>query len=277
MKVVLITGCSSGFGELMALEFAREGARVFASVRCKKDAAKLSGLATAEGLRLQVVEFDVCDLNAIEVAIKSVLDEVGFIDVLVNNAGIFASGVVEDVSKQRFKAVMDTNFFGAVYMVQAVLPAMRKRRSGTVIMMSSLSALVGLPCDSAYAASKAALERFSESLYLEMQGFGIQIKIVQPGSFDTMLASKALADSNEGLSDYKGLSDSILSGNSEDQREGDDPMLLAKEVIRIAQPNVKQLYFPIGSQAHNVVARLNAAAGVPREELLSEFAGLECG
>jgi short-subunit dehydrogenase len=183
--------------------------------------------------------------------------------------------VVEEISEQNFKSVMDTSCFVALNMARAVLPSMRKHRRGTIIMMSSLSALLGLPCDSAYAASKAALERVSESLYLEVMRLGIQVKIIQPGSFNTQLASKALTSAAGDFADYRELSKCIASRNTESQGEADDPMLLVKEVIGITQTNVKQLYFPIGLQAQHVVARLNAAKGMPREELLLELSGLE--
>jgi NAD(P)-dependent dehydrogenase (short-subunit alcohol dehydrogenase family) len=185
MAIVLITGCSSGFGLLAALEFARKGDRVFASMR---DTSKSGGLDEAkrrEELDVEVLQLDVNDEASVQRAVQQVIDAAGRIDVLVNNAGIGKQGPLEAFDDDEVKALFETNFFGALRAVRAVLPQMRAQNGGTIVNVSSLAGVIAPPFESIYSASKHALEAASESLHYEVQPWNIRVSLIEPGGFET--------------------------------------------------------------------------------------------
>ncbi len=169
MAKVLITGTSKGIGYHAALLLARAGHEVIATMR-NPSACDLEKVATEAKLPVTVLPLDVDD----DASVAEVFGEVGdSVDVLVNNAGIFSINAVEDESLEQYQRVMDTNYFGAVRCVKQVLPAMRKRGSGCIINVTSIAGRVAFFASSAYAASKFALEAFTESLAQEVKGHGI--------------------------------------------------------------------------------------------------------
>jgi NAD(P)-dependent dehydrogenase (short-subunit alcohol dehydrogenase family) len=185
MAVALITGCSSGIGKYTALEMARRGHRVFATMRNLESARFIRADAGKAQLTLEVLQLDVTDQGSVTSAVQQVVKRAGAIDVLVNNAGMGSVGVVEDYTDEEIRYVFETNFFGAVRTTRAVLPVMRARRSGTIIMMSSISGLRTFPFSSVYSASKFALEAFSNGLLYELRPFGIRVVLIEPGNFRT--------------------------------------------------------------------------------------------
>ncbi|MBV8137380.1 MAG: SDR family oxidoreductase [Deltaproteobacteria bacterium] len=185
MAVVLITGSSSGIGKYTALEMARRGHRVFASMRNLESARLLRADTQKAQLAIEILQLDVTDPASVVGAVQRVLQRAGAIDVLVNNAGRGSIGVVEDYTDEEIHSVLETNFFGAVRTTRAVLPAMRARRSGTIIMMSSVSGLRTFPFASVYSASKFALEAISNGLRCELRPFGIRVVLIEPGNFRT--------------------------------------------------------------------------------------------
>ena len=185
MAVVLITGCSSGFGQLAALEFARKGDTVYASMRNTAKAGPLEQARDGDKLSIHVVQLDVTDGDSVSKAVKQVIDAEGRIDVLVNNAGIGANGPIEETDVDEAKEIFETNFFGALRVTQTVLPQMREQKSGTIVNVSSLAGRVAPPFDGIYAASKYALEAASEALYYEVHPFGIRVLLIEPGGFET--------------------------------------------------------------------------------------------
>jgi NAD(P)-dependent dehydrogenase (short-subunit alcohol dehydrogenase family) len=185
MAVVLITGCSKGFGLLTALQFSRKGDTVFASMRDTSRAGDLQKRAEAEKLAIEVVQLDVTDDASVRWAVDHVLASAGRIDVLVNNAGYGFHGPIEDADLDEAKEVFDTNVFGPIRLAQAVLPAMRSQRAGTIVNVSSLAGAFVEPYNGIYSASKHALEAASEALYFECHPFGVRVLIVEPGGFDT--------------------------------------------------------------------------------------------
>jgi len=189
MAVVLITGCSSGIGKYSALEMARRGHRVFASMRNLEGAGFIRADARKAQLALEILQLDVTDPGSVTGAVQQVLKQAGAIDVLVNNAGMGSVGVVEDYTDEEIRYVFETNFFGAVRTTRAVLPAMRAQRSGTIIMMSSISGLRTFPFASVYSASKFALEAISNGLRYELKPFGIRVVLIEPGNFQTRAGS----------------------------------------------------------------------------------------
>jgi NAD(P)-dependent dehydrogenase (short-subunit alcohol dehydrogenase family) len=188
MATVLITGTSTGIGMATALAFARAGHRVAATMRNPTAAPALAEAATRENLSVTVLPMDVDADASVRDGMARVDREMGPIDVLVNNAGIERMGSVEELPLAEFRAVMETNYFGVIRCTQAVLPAMRQRRSGCIINVASVAGHIALAPMAAYTASKFALEALSECLAQEVQSFNIRVAIVEPGIIDTPMA-----------------------------------------------------------------------------------------
>lgn len=192
MANVLITGCSSGIGYVTALDLARAGHRVLATMRNPQRSPELGQTAASENLPLTVLALDV-DSDA---SVKACFDGIAEpIDVLVNNAGIEVHGSVEELPMEAIIAVMNTNCFGAVRCMQAVLPGMRARRSGCIINVSSVAGRLANPPLGAYCASKFALEAISESAAAEVKPFNIRVALVEPGIQNTRMAHSLVAGS----------------------------------------------------------------------------------
>ncbi len=186
-KVILITGCSSGFGLLAAVRLASQGHFVWATMR---DVSKKEPLETALAQKNAQANIRTLDVTKPS-TIKDVIDEIqkihGHIDVLINNAGYGIAGFFEDLTDEEIRAQMDVNFFGVQHACREVIPLMRKKGKGKIINISSVAGLVSSPCLGAYNASKWALEAFSESLYYELGLFGIQVVLIEPGSYPTKI------------------------------------------------------------------------------------------
>ena len=192
MAVVLITGCSSGFGRLAAVEMARRGDVVFASMRDLSKAGGLRGDADEAGVSLEIVELDVTHRHSVDAAVSQVLTKAGRVDVVVNNAGIGLWSPVECYSDEELTAAFETNVFGVHRVTRAVLPAMREQRSGTIVLISSVSGFFTWPFGGVYCATKHAAEALYDALYFELRPFGIQVVIIEPGSFATELVNNNL-------------------------------------------------------------------------------------
>ncbi len=185
MAVALITGTNSGIGQLSALELARRGHRVFASMRNLKNASYILAKAEKENLSVETVELDVTDAGSVSAAVAHITKHAARLDVIVNNAGFGSFGPIEDYSDEDLKQVFETNFFGAIRVTRAALPTMRAQRSGTIIMVSSISGLRTFPFLSVYSASKFALEAASNGLRHELRALGIRVVLIEPGNFNT--------------------------------------------------------------------------------------------
>jgi NAD(P)-dependent dehydrogenase (short-subunit alcohol dehydrogenase family) len=191
--VVFITGTSTGLGRTTALHLARKGHRVFATMRSPQtDAAALLAIARDEHLSLSVSRLDVTDEASIECAVRTALDEAGAIDVLVNNAGLCVLTAVELATEAQTHAMFETNVFGPMRVMRAVLPAMRARGRGTIVNVSSISTRCIGVGSGLYAATKQALEALSEALALEAGPFGVRVAIIEPGFFETPILDKVL-------------------------------------------------------------------------------------
>lgn len=190
MSVILITGCSTGIGYAAAETLARNGHTVYATMRNPDRSPQLQSLADDNNLPITILPMDVLDDQSVETAINKVLSKEGKIDVLVNNAGIGSWGAVEELPMELFKADMETNYFGTLRCIKAVLPSMRKRKSGSIINVTSVAGKVFSNFHGAYCASKAAVEALSESLAQELKPFNIQVAIVEPGVVETPIFNK---------------------------------------------------------------------------------------
>ena len=191
MSVVLITGTSSGIGLATALHFARLGHEVHAGLRNPAGATELTQAIEREKLPIRPVAIDVDDAASVQRGVTEVLDKAGRIDVLVNNAGIGGGGPIEDVPVDWAKGLFETNYFGAIRMIQAVLPGMREGRSGAIVNVSSIAGRVAVAGHGHYSAVKHALEAASEALAQEVQAFGIRVVIIEPGVVVTPIFTKA--------------------------------------------------------------------------------------
>lgn len=190
MASVLLTGCSTGFGKLTALLFARHGHTVFATMRDTAEAGPMEGMAAEEGLDVRVLALDVDDDSSVRAAVAEAEEEVGgALDVVVNNAAMALRGPVEAYRDDEVRALFETNVFGVVRVLRAVLPAMRARRRGVIVNVSSIAGLVARPFGGAFSGSQHALEAISEALHHEVRPFGIRVALVEPGQFETDLVT----------------------------------------------------------------------------------------
>ena len=249
MRSVLITGTSSGIGLDTTVELARRGWRVHATMRDLDRREKLDAAVEGAGVagRVELRQLDVTDPASIERAAAEVLaDTGGALDAVVHNAGIAIAGAFEDLADADTRAVMETNFFGVLSLTRAVLPTMREQRNGRIVVVSSNSAASGEPAMTAYCASKWAVEGWAESLAYEVEPFGIQVILVEPGAFATDIwenSGRRLPD----RSAYSGYMSILAKAIASDvsSRAG-DPVEVARVIARALdsrRPNMRQ---PVG-------------------------------
>jgi NAD(P)-dependent dehydrogenase (short-subunit alcohol dehydrogenase family) len=181
VQTVLITGGTDGLGRAAALLLAERGYRVFAAGRSAEKLAEIDRIAGEKKLPLESIEMDVCSDTSVQDAVEKVFQRAGGIDVLINNAGVGYMSVVEELKLEDLQKQYDTNIFGVVRVTQAILPHMRQRRSGRILMMSSVAGLVTPPTYGAYSSSKFALEALSNALRVELYPFGIEVVLIEPG------------------------------------------------------------------------------------------------
>jgi NAD(P)-dependent dehydrogenase (short-subunit alcohol dehydrogenase family) len=187
-RVILITGCSSGIGRATAIEAAARGHRVFATARNPETLRDLESRG-----RIRALALDVTDAASIRDAVASVLAEAGQIDALVNNAGYGQYGAAEDVTAEEWRRQFDVNLFGAIEAARVVLPAMREKRRGTIVNVSSVAGKIAIPFAAPYCASKHALEAFSDALRVEVAPFGIRVAVIEAGPIETRFGDRARA------------------------------------------------------------------------------------
>jgi NAD(P)-dependent dehydrogenase (short-subunit alcohol dehydrogenase family) len=213
-QVVLITGTSTGFGRLIAETLARHGHNVFATMRdpAGRNAANASdirALAKRESLPLHILELDVTDDVSVEQAVRTAVEQAGRIDVAVNNAGYGISGLTEAVTTKQAQQIMDTNFFGAVRVNRAVLPHMRRQRSGLLLHISSGAGRLVIPGFGLYCATKFALEALAETYHYELATQGIESSIVQPGAYQTSVFGNFVTAADQARTDTYGAVNQI--------------------------------------------------------------------
>ncbi len=188
-KVILITGCSSGFGLLTAARLASHGHKVWATMRDlnKKEFLQIETARRGGAQNLRILALDVTQPDMVRMTVKEIIAQDGVIDVLINNAGYGVGGFFEDLSDADWRMQFDVNFFGVLNLTREVLPIMRPRHRGLIINISSMASFSGTPAFSAYCSSKSALEIFSESLYMEIHSLGIDVALVEPGTYRTKI------------------------------------------------------------------------------------------
>jgi len=262
-KVVLITGCSSGIGREAARRFAAAGFRVHASLRRPEMAADLRAEAATRGWSLSTPALDVTSDGSVAAAVSALLDETsGRLDVLVNNAGYYLLGPLEETSADELRAQYETNVFGVHRLTCAVLPAMRARGGGTIVNVSSVAGRVAVPIGGAYHSSKWALEGLSETLRYELAPFGIRVALVEPGPFKTALHDKEVraAATQREDSPYRPLMEEYLRRSHAMKRR--DPAEVVDVIFRAATVRRPRLRWPVGptSFSGTVLRRLTPDA-----------------
>lgn len=235
-KVWVITGASSGIGLEITKSALTAGYKVVATGR---DTAKVTKALGEDSDNLLVVKMDVTNPTEVEMAVKSAVDKFGTIDVLVNNAGNWYAGFFEELSQEQVERQIATNLFGPMNVTRAVLPVMRKNKSGHIISISSTAALVGYELCSAYAASKFGLEGWMESLQIEVAPFGIHTTIVEPGFFRTnLLEPSSTIWSELQIDDYAARIAALKPWwESMSGQQGGDPAKLASALLKIVGEN----------------------------------------
>jgi NAD(P)-dependent dehydrogenase (short-subunit alcohol dehydrogenase family) len=201
-KTVLITGATDGLGKATALLLAERGYRVFAAGRSAEKRAELDGVAREKKLPLETLELNVDNDDSVRRSVTQVLAKADAIDVLINNAGVNFTAAVEDLSMEDWRRQFETNVFGVLRVTKAVLPSMRERKRGRILMMSSVSGFLTPPTQGAYSGSKHALEGLSNALRLELYPFGIDVVLIQPGYIVTGI-QKAAAENAKPYFDNK--------------------------------------------------------------------------
>jgi len=246
-KVILITGCSSGFGLLMAARFSSCGHFVFATMRHLEKKQALLDEVSKRGGNLQVLQLDVNNAESVRSAVRQVIDQTGRIDVLINNAGFALGGFFEDLAEEEIRAQMETNFFGAQAVTREVLPFMRSQKKGWIINISSVSGLYTAPALGAYSASKWALEGFSEGLYYEVKPFGIHVCLVEPGTYPTEIFGR---NKKYGKNFNNPLSPYLSRSKFLDQRVADYVSHVKKDpktVVRLVESLMNSVHPPLRS------------------------------
>ncbi len=281
MPVVLITGCSSGFGRAAALAFARAGYTVHASMRDLSRGESLRTIATQERLDVQLVALDVTQPAQFGPVVEAIVARSGRLDVLVNNAGILHPGAFEDLTESQFRAVMETNAIAPLLLARAVLPQMRRQAGGLIINISSLSGVAGLPGDVAYTASKFAIEGATEALRHEVDRWNIRVALVEAGLYATGIFAPGMSEESvlpRGYpmdSPYRVLVEHKLQELRKRMPEAFDPATVGELLVRIAKSDTRQLRWPADGVATRVLGTLFAHDDAGRDQFLRNVSGTE--
>jgi NAD(P)-dependent dehydrogenase (short-subunit alcohol dehydrogenase family) len=252
MAIAVVTGSSTGIGLATAATLARAGHTVYATMRNPKTGGEeLRKIAEREHLPLRIAALDVDSDESVRKAFAKILAEAGRIDVLVNNAGIPAMGAIEETPIAAFRATMETNYFGTLRCIQAVVPGMRERRSGCIVNVTSVAGRLSVAPQAAYSSSKFALEAASEALAQEMKAFGVRVAIVEPGVIATAIFGKVQpppADSNypHARRIYELFKTSLENPVS--------PYVVGETIREIVESGSWKLRYPVGPDAEGFFA-----------------------
>ncbi len=250
-KVAVVTGSSSGIGLLTSVELALSGYRVVPTMRDLGRSGRLEDAAQKAGVRerFDLRRVDITEMDSLSGVVDGIVRDHGRIDVLVNNAGFSTGGFAEDMALAELRHQMETNFFGNVAMSKAVLPIMRKQRSGHIIQIASIAGRMAAPLVSSYAASKFALEGWSEALRIEVYSLGIRVVLVEPGDYDTdiwernlVIGKQAMADTSPNKERSQRFVEFVKSRTSKRR----DPREVAQLIVRIANDPNPTLRYLIG-------------------------------
>ena len=241
--VVLVTGVSSGIGLAVASAFAAQGFEVFGTSRNPQRTQPVPGV--------ELVQLDVTDAASATGAVSSVIQRAGRIDILVNNAGIGVIGAAEESSIIQAQQLFDTNFFGLVRVTREVLPYLRAQGSGRILNISSVLGFLPAPYAALYAATKHAVEGYSESLDHETREFGVRVSVVEPGYTNTSFDTNAI-DADSPIDSYATTREHVQQALTEAVHAGDDPTVVAQVVLKAATSRTPKLRYPAGPMARRL-------------------------
>jgi NAD(P)-dependent dehydrogenase (short-subunit alcohol dehydrogenase family) len=246
MATVLITGTSTGIGKATALALSRAGYKVYATMRNPAKTPQLAEIAARENLPIKIVVMDVDSDSSVKSAIADVYKDAGNIDVLVNNAGVERAGSIEERPLSDFRAVMETNYFGVIRCIQAVVKQMRERKSGCIINVSSVAGHIATSPMAPYTASKFALEALSEVLAQEMKAFNVRVAVVEPGIIDTPMARRI---EDPGRPSPYPQQQRLAQMFTEALKTPVSPSIVADKILEIIQSGTWKFRHPVGPDA----------------------------
>jgi len=262
-KVWFVTGSASGLGRSIAEAVLAAGDRLVATAR---DPRRLEDLVKKYGDQIRTASLDVADEDAAHAALQVAMDAFGRLDVVVNNAGYGDVAPFEQLSSERFKAVIDTNFYGVVNVTRAALPIMRKQKSGCILQISSVGGRLALPGSSAYHAAKWAVGGFTESLAQEAAPFGVKVCALEPGGMRTNWGTRAHQDLPELLPDYEPSVGAVVTTlKSHWGQENGDPAKVAQVILRLAGSDRLPPHLLLGSDAIHYAGQAEAARAADTE------------
>jgi NAD(P)-dependent dehydrogenase (short-subunit alcohol dehydrogenase family) len=246
IRVAVVTGSSSGIGFEIALMLARNGFQTYATMRNLAKSENIKSIASRENLPIHIEQLDVTDNKSVTNAIKAIASKANSIDVLVNNAGYALTGAFEDLAIEEIKAQYETNLFGLIRTSQAIIPIMRKQKSGTIVNISSGAGRFGYAGGSAYVSTKFAVEGLSESMAYELEPFGIKVILVEPGVIKTNIANGMVIakKSQNPNSPYSQLMQKMSTSFEHMLENASSPDLVAKVVLQAVtskNPNLRHL------------------------------------
>lgn len=271
-KIAVVTGSSSGIGYETSLLLAKNGFLTYATVRSAKKAKTINDLSEKGELPLRVIELDVNSDKSVENAIDKILNESKRIDVLVNNAGYALVGALEDLSMDEIKSQFETNVFGAIRVMKAVLPSMRKQRGGTIVNVSSMGGRVGLPLSPAYHGTKFALEGVSESMRFETDSFGIKVILIEPGTIrsnfiDNAKVGKRMAEAD---SPYAPKLQTLQKVWGTIFDKGALPVEVAKVILQAVTSNDPTIRYMVGDDAIQMMQARRGMSDLEFEGLVKQ-------
>jgi NAD(P)-dependent dehydrogenase (short-subunit alcohol dehydrogenase family) len=271
MDIALVTGTSTGIGLTTSLHLARNGYRVFAGMRNLAKAEALQQAASDEALPLEIIQLDICDPQSVTQAFDQV-KETGPVDLLVNNAGIGGASPLELTPETEHKQMFETNYFGAVRCIQAVLPSMRERQTGCIVNVTSAVGLQATPNQIAYSASKWALECLGEALAHEVYRFGVRVVNVEPGVIMTNIFENSAEQTRyDKTSPYQPIMRRNGKVFAAGFKRGVPPELVAETILEAVTTENYKLRWPVGPDAEGMMA---ARQKLPSEEWVSMGADL---
>ena len=263
-KVWLVTGSASGLGRNIAEAVLASGDRLVATAR---DPRRLEDILGKYGDQVRAVPLDVVDESAAYLAVQAAVDAFGRLDIVVNNAGYGDVAPFEQLSSERFKAVVDTNFYGVVNVTRAALPIMRKQKSGCILQISSVGGRLALPGSTAYHAAKWAVGGFTESLAQEVAPFGVKVCALEPGGMRTNWGARAHKDVPDLLPEYEPSVGAVINAlHSLWGQENSDPARVAQVILRLATSDRLPAHLLLGSDAVRYAGEAEASRAADAEQ-----------
>jgi NAD(P)-dependent dehydrogenase (short-subunit alcohol dehydrogenase family) len=248
-KTILITGTSSGIGKAAVRLFSAKGWNVAATMRRPEQEIELGQLPN-----VRLYKLDVMDENSIQTALQDILKDFGGLDAIVNNAGYGAVGIFEAATPEQIRKQFDTNVFGVMNVIRAVLPHFRAKRNGTIINITSMGGLITFPIYSVYHGTKWAVEGFSEALQFELRYFNIRVKCVEPGAIKTDFYDRSMdLFKKEDLTDYDAYQEVAYRNSQQAGYNAPGPEMVARKIYQAANDSSFRLRYPVGKEAPSLL------------------------